>query len=275
MMTELPVAKSGRPRISWSRCFHLATIFGNLKLLFGENIANFEFQHCCCFYGNCELQHWFCKTAIFLTLNVKVIGKNCLKLLSQHPSLLLAHVSPQEVNQAIEALLSATRALKHSSCPDFVDFAHVHMYQHECEEGTLPSEWICTFFRRKTGPVFLHMYIHSMRAVDMYVLIAKCRVTRWVYENITQKCSPTHFLSNLNINISLNVVTSKPNVWASAVIFINPPKENNHPMGENSPNLVTLAKCRDKEIHRCDKRTVLPNVHANLSTYEPKGLFTR
>jgi hypothetical protein len=29
-------------------------------------------------------------------------------------------------------------------------------------------------------------------------------------------------------------------MWAASVIFMNLPKENNHPLGENSPNLVTL-----------------------------------
>jgi hypothetical protein len=29
-------------------------------------------------------------------------------------------------------------------------------------------------------------------------------------------------------------------MWASSVTFIKMSKENNHPMGENSPNLVTL-----------------------------------
>jgi hypothetical protein len=33
---------------------------------------------------------------------------------------------------------------------------------------------------------------------------------------------------------------SGPEIWATFVIFKRLPKENNHPIGENSPNLVTL-----------------------------------
>jgi hypothetical protein len=32
-----------------------------------------------------------------------------------------------------------------------------------------------------------------------------------------------------------------PRIWATSVFFIKQPKENNHPMVEKSPNLVTLV----------------------------------
>jgi hypothetical protein len=33
---------------------------------------------------------------------------------------------------------------------------------------------------------------------------------------------------------------NQPKIWASSLIFVKLPKENNHPRGKNSPNLVTL-----------------------------------
>jgi hypothetical protein len=38
------------------------------------------------------------------------------------------------------------------------------------------------------------------------------------------------------------VEKSSPNIWSTPVIFKKLPKENNHPMGENSPNPVTLLR---------------------------------
>jgi hypothetical protein len=35
---------------------------------------------------------------------------------------------------------------------------------------------------------------------------------------------------------------SSPKLWASSVIFKKLPKEHNQPMGENSPNLVTMVE---------------------------------
>jgi hypothetical protein len=34
-----------------------------------------------------------------------------------------------------------------------------------------------------------------------------------------------------------------PKIWATSVIFQKLPKNNNHPIGKNSPNLVTLLLC--------------------------------
>jgi hypothetical protein len=50
-------------------------------------------------------------------------------------------------------------------------------------------------------------------------------------------CSPTSFFA------SFTVEKSSPIVWPTFVIFKKQPKVNNRPIGENSPNLVTLA-CR-------------------------------
>jgi hypothetical protein len=36
------------------------------------------------------------------------------------------------------------------------------------------------------------------------------------------------------------VEKSRPNIWGISAIFKKLPKENNHPVGEISPNLVTL-----------------------------------
>jgi hypothetical protein len=38
------------------------------------------------------------------------------------------------------------------------------------------------------------------------------------------------------------VERSSPRIFATSVIVKNMPKENNHKIGENSPNLVTLLK---------------------------------
>jgi hypothetical protein len=48
------------------------------------------------------------------------------------------------------------------------------------------------------------------------------------------KCSPSHFCQNLNLEIDL---------WKKVTqnIFKKLPKENKSPIGENSPNLVTLC----------------------------------
>jgi hypothetical protein len=38
------------------------------------------------------------------------------------------------------------------------------------------------------------------------------------------------------------VEISSPIIWAISVISIKLPEESNHPIGENSPNLVTLKR---------------------------------
>jgi hypothetical protein len=39
-------------------------------------------------------------------------------------------------------------------------------------------------------------------------------------------------------------------MWATSVIFKKLPKVNNHPLGENSSNLVTLMLCYNFEVKR-------------------------
>jgi hypothetical protein len=53
------------------------------------------------------------------------------------------------------------------------------------------------------------------------------------------KCSPSHILQNKYKNFTIE--KSSPEILATFVIFKKLSKENNHPLGENSPNLVTLA----------------------------------
>jgi hypothetical protein len=52
--------------------------------------------------------------------------------------------------------------------------------------------------------------------------------------------SPTLVLSISILNFYRG--KKKPNTWAISVIFKKVPKVNNHPIGKNSPNLVTLEK---------------------------------
>jgi hypothetical protein len=53
------------------------------------------------------------------------------------------------------------------------------------------------------------------------------------------KCSSTHFFLKNNL-LSFTVNKSSPIIWATSVIFKRLSKVNNHPIGEKSPNLVTL-----------------------------------
>jgi hypothetical protein len=41
---------------------------------------------------------------------------------------------------------------------------------------------------------------------------------------------------------------SSTNMWATSVIFKRLPKVNNHLLGENSPNLITLILCYNKAL---------------------------
>jgi hypothetical protein len=44
-----------------------------------------------------------------------------------------------------------------------------------------------------------------------------------------------------------------PKVWAAFLTFKQISKINYYPMGENSPNLVTLAESKDFGGHRCTR----------------------
>jgi hypothetical protein len=60
------------------------------------------------------------------------------------------------------------------------------------------------------------------------------------------KRGPTHFLAKL-VNSHYRGKSNQKMSNATFVIFEKPPKENNRPMGENSPNLVTLSR---NPVHR-------------------------
>jgi hypothetical protein len=63
-------------------------------------------------------------------------------------------------------------------------------------------------------------------------------VTRCVFEKIAQNVAQNVFCQNQCITSTEG--KGAPKIGASSVIFKKMPKVNNHPMGEYSPNLVTL-----------------------------------
>jgi hypothetical protein len=65
------------------------------------------------------------------------------------------------------------------------------------------------------------------------------RVTRWVWEKIAQNVAQAIICQNKYLHNSA-VEKSGPKIWATSVIK-KIPKVNNHPIGENSPNLFTLV----------------------------------
>jgi hypothetical protein len=64
------------------------------------------------------------------------------------------------------------------------------------------------------------------------------RVTRLDCEKVAQNIAQTIFCQNLYITGA--VEKRSPDTRVTSVIFKPLPKENNHPLGEFSPNLVTL-----------------------------------
>jgi hypothetical protein len=52
-------------------------------------------------------------------------------------------------------------------------------------------------------------------------------------------------------------------MWTYSVIFIELPKENNRPMIENSPNLITLATCNN-----LGELTLLPLCHSTTLPFK-------
>jgi hypothetical protein len=52
--------------------------------------------------------------------------------------------------------------------------------------------------------------------------------------------SPTQFLAKINTQL-FPTIKSIQNKTVTSEIFKKLPKENNNPLGENSPNLVTLV----------------------------------
>jgi hypothetical protein len=65
-------------------------------------------------------------------------------------------------------------------------------------------------------------------------------VTRWVSEKNRPKWSPTHFLSQLNYIPNFYRWNKQPKPLGYNCNFQKLAKANNWPIGENSPNLVTL-----------------------------------
>jgi hypothetical protein len=61
-------------------------------------------------------------------------------------------------------------------------------------------------------------------------------VTRWVCEKIAQNLARPIFCQNYYTVIA--GVRSSSKLWATFAIFLKTTKENNRPIGENSPNLV-------------------------------------
>jgi hypothetical protein len=77
---------------------------------------------------------------------------------------------------------------------------------------------------------------HSIFVVEMCGLVG---VTRCVCENVAQNDAQSVFRDNRYVTFT--VEKSGPFIGATFVIFSKLPKVNSHPIGENSPNLVTLV----------------------------------
>jgi hypothetical protein len=63
-------------------------------------------------------------------------------------------------------------------------------------------------------------------------------VTRFVYEKVAQSLAQTFICQNKYITGT--VEKDGPKICATSLIFKPLPKVKNRPIGENSPNLVTL-----------------------------------
>jgi hypothetical protein len=62
-------------------------------------------------------------------------------------------------------------------------------------------------------------------------------VTRCVCEKVAQNAAQSVFWK---IIITFTVEKGSPIIYGTSVIFTKLPKVNSHPIGEKSPNLVTL-----------------------------------
>jgi hypothetical protein len=77
---------------------------------------------------------------------------------------------------------------------------------------------------------------------------------------MSPKCSPNRFCQNYYKNFT--VVTSSPKMLSTFVFYSKLPKVNNYPIGENMPNLVTLASCPNRrlpELPKCQKLHSYPS----------------
>jgi hypothetical protein len=71
-------------------------------------------------------------------------------------------------------------------------------------------------------------------------------VTRWVCEKIAQKVAQNKFCQSQHIIYNFGKSSTK--IWTTFVIFEKLSKVNNRPLGENSPNLVTLLSNQIPEL---------------------------
>jgi hypothetical protein len=60
-----------------------------------------------------------------------------------------------------------------------------------------------------------------------------------IFEKVAQTAA--QMIIRQNLCISVTEEKCSPKIYATAVIFKTLPKENNRPIGKNSPNLVTLV----------------------------------
>jgi hypothetical protein len=90
------------------------------------------------------------------------------------------------------------------------------------------NNWICNYFVSKSGH-----HVHAQSPIDDQggqMSLLKNLPKTW----------PNPFLVNLTFNFYLG----KRQHWATFVFLKKVPKESNRPVGENSPNLVTLCMTR-------------------------------
>jgi hypothetical protein len=107
---------------------------------------------------------------------------------------------------------------------------HVSIHMYTCTYITVWSEW---------APLLKMLLLARWGLHSLYEI----RVTRWVCEKIAQAVAKPIFCQNLYIT---KVVQN----FGLLLWFIKTTKVNNHPIGENSPNLVTLYAIKVRR-HDC------------------------
>jgi hypothetical protein len=70
------------------------------------------------------------------------------------------------------------------------------------------------------------------------------------FVKITQNVAQPDFWQNKCLTYTFPGEKSSPKIWATSIFIKKLPKINNHPMGENSPNLVTLRKGHKSQSFR-------------------------
>jgi hypothetical protein len=95
---------------------------------------------------------------------------------------------------------------------------------------------------------------------------------------VAQTIAQSIFCENQNINFT--VEKSSPIICATSVIFTKLPKVNSHPIGENSPNHVTLVDTKTFEI-AVAREGMLPRRHIQVCQiilyllYQNGGKYTK